>query len=189
MVTPLSTPVSHAAFGADHPTRLTNLGHAQTPVAVVPPQSVSVALPPTHGMAVTAPPVPIGPSIANRSVAPMVKAVQGHAQDYPTSAGKEQNLISRPLPAVTDPTSASSPVSPPTTAVPVTAAEKTRSPLSAQISAYEIRLGDAYMNLGEYDKAINCFSRAIMFSPGNKEAQERVGRARRAKAAEDSVLQ
>jgi len=57
------------------------------------------------------------------------------------------------------------------------------------IAAYEIRLGDAYMNVGDYDKALGSFSRAIVFAPDNKEAEEKIKRARRAKLAEGNILQ
>jgi type II secretory pathway predicted ATPase ExeA len=58
-----------------------------------------------------------------------------------------------------------------------------------EMAAYEIRLGDAYMNAGDYDKALGSFSRAIAFTPDNKKAVEKIQRARRAKAAEEDVLQ
>ncbi len=58
-----------------------------------------------------------------------------------------------------------------------------------EMAAYEIRLGDAYMNAGEYDKALGSFSRANALAPNNKEAEERIERARRAKATEKSILQ
>jgi hypothetical protein len=45
------------------------------------------------------------------------------------------------------------------------------------------------MNLGDYDKALLSFSSAIGFTPDNKEAEERVERARRAKAAEKEISQ
>jgi tetratricopeptide (TPR) repeat protein len=57
-----------------------------------------------------------------------------------------------------------------------------------ETTAYQIRLGDAYMNLGDYDKALQSFAAASAFAPGNKEAQEKMRRARRAKRAEESVL-
>jgi tetratricopeptide (TPR) repeat protein len=57
------------------------------------------------------------------------------------------------------------------------------------MAAYEIRLGDAYMNIGDYDKALRSFSRAIGFAPDNKEAKQKVERARRAEAAEEDILQ
>jgi cytochrome c-type biogenesis protein CcmH/NrfG len=52
---------------------------------------------------------------------------------------------------------------------------------------YQIRLGDAYMRLGDYDKAVLSFSRAIAFAPDDEEALKKMRRARRAKAAEESV--
>jgi MSHA biogenesis protein MshM len=57
-----------------------------------------------------------------------------------------------------------------------------------QMAAYEIKLGDAYMNVGDYDRALASFARAVALAPENKEAQEKVQRARRAKTAEDTVL-
>lgn len=56
------------------------------------------------------------------------------------------------------------------------------------MAAYEIRLGDAYMNIGDYDKALSSFSRAIGFAPDNKDAKQKVERARRAEAAEENIL-
>jgi general secretion pathway protein A len=58
-----------------------------------------------------------------------------------------------------------------------------------QVTAYEIRRGDAYMDIGDYDEALRSFSKAVAFAPDNREAQERVKRARRAKTAEEAVLQ
>jgi general secretion pathway protein A len=58
-----------------------------------------------------------------------------------------------------------------------------------EMAAYEIRLGDAYMNAGDYDKALGSFSRAIAVAPDNKKAEEKIQRARRAKAAEEDILQ
>jgi len=56
-------------------------------------------------------------------------------------------------------------------------------------AADEIRLGDGYMNTGEYDKALDSFLRAVASAPANMVAQEKVKRARRAKAAEQKILQ
>jgi type II secretory pathway predicted ATPase ExeA len=52
-----------------------------------------------------------------------------------------------------------------------------------------IKLGDSYMNRGYYDKAISSFSSAIAIAPDNREAKERVERARRARATEEELLQ
>ena len=58
-----------------------------------------------------------------------------------------------------------------------------------EMAADEIKLGDAYMKIGDYDNALDSFSRAIGFAPDNKEAEEKVKRARRAKTAEEDILQ
>jgi hypothetical protein len=49
-------------------------------------------------------------------------------------------------------------------------------------------LGDRYMQLGEYDKAISCFRSALRLAPDDEEVGERIERARRAKAAEETIL-
>jgi MSHA biogenesis protein MshM len=72
----------------------------------------------------------------------------------------------------------------------VAAAEGGRAGRTAdEMAADEIRQGDAYMNAGEYDKALGSFSKAVTFAPDNSAAREKVKRARRAKAAEHNVLQ
>jgi type II secretory pathway predicted ATPase ExeA len=124
------------------------------------------------------------------------------AQPAETMAKKDQNDVSAPLSQIQVPTQtlASSPM-------PQSVPEQTRATAPAasremavpakgeraariaqEVAAYEIRLGDAYMNAGQYDYALNSFSRAIAFSPGNKEAEEKLARARRAKATEASIL-
>jgi hypothetical protein len=81
---------------------------------------------------------------------------------------------------------ATSPATSPTIAP---TAKKTRAARVADaVAAYEIRLGDAYMNVGEYNYALSSFSTAIAYSPGNKEAEEKLERARRAKATEANIL-
>jgi hypothetical protein len=57
------------------------------------------------------------------------------------------------------------------------------------IAAHELRLGDTYMTRGEYDQALLSFSRALAATPDDQEVQERIKRARRAKMAEENVLQ
>ena len=57
-----------------------------------------------------------------------------------------------------------------------------------EMATYQIRLGDAYMNLGDYERARSCFSRALGLAPDNKAALDKVRRADRARAAEESVL-
>jgi type II secretory pathway predicted ATPase ExeA len=76
-------------------------------------------------------------------------------------------------------------------ALPVTPGEDTEvaTPTAKEMANYEVRLGDAYMNMGEYDKAVLSFSKAVALAPNDKEAQEKVMRARRAKAVEENVLQ
>ena len=44
------------------------------------------------------------------------------------------------------------------------------------------------MKLGDYDQALRSFSRAARLQPYNKEAEERVERARRAKLVEENIL-
>jgi general secretion pathway protein A len=52
----------------------------------------------------------------------------------------------------------------------------------------EVKLGDRYMQLGEYDKAISCFRSALSLAPGDEEIGQRIEHARRAKAAEETIL-
>ncbi len=56
-----------------------------------------------------------------------------------------------------------------------------------EMAAYQIRLGDAYMNLGDYDRARSSYSTALNLVP-SKEAFDRIKRADSAQAAEESVL-
>jgi hypothetical protein len=57
------------------------------------------------------------------------------------------------------------------------------------IAAHELRLGDTYMTRGEYDKALLSFARALAATPDDQEVQEKIKRARRAKMAEENILQ
>ncbi len=81
------------------------------------------------------------------------------------------------------------------TSVPATAAGipapegKNRASRAKELAAYQIRLGDAYMSLGDYDKARSSFASALGLAPNNKEALDKMKRAERAKGAEQSVLQ
>jgi tetratricopeptide (TPR) repeat protein len=52
----------------------------------------------------------------------------------------------------------------------------------------ETDVGDDYMRLGEYDKALYFYEDALALSPDNHDLQEKIKRARRAKAAEGQVL-
>jgi len=56
-------------------------------------------------------------------------------------------------------------------------------------AAYQIRLGDAYMNLGDYDRALQSFTTALALAPNNSEAYRKLKRARLAQAAERDILQ
>jgi type II secretory pathway predicted ATPase ExeA len=124
------------------------------------------------------------------------------AQPPAMVATKDQNNISAPLSRmnVPAPLSASSftpqpalqqaPATSPA-AIPTiipTAKETRAARVANAVAAYEIRLGDAYMNAGQYNYALSSFSRAIAYSPGNKEAEEKLERARRAKATEANIL-
>lgn len=61
------------------------------------------------------------------------------------------------------------------------------SPSAQDMADFEIRLGDTYMNLGDYEQALKRFSTAIRLEPYNKEAEERLERAHRAKLAEEKL--
>jgi tetratricopeptide (TPR) repeat protein len=128
-------------------------------------------------------------------------AVQNNAGGLPVEAvaKKDHKVVTAPLSQIVVPrrTPTSSPVPQQTTrahraVVPrvavAVAGDSTRRTVD-EMAAYQIRLGDAYMSLGEYDKALTSFSIAIAFAPDNKEAEEKVKRARRAKTAEENVLQ
>ena len=41
------------------------------------------------------------------------------------------------------------------------------------MAAYQIRLGDAYMNVGDYDKALRSFSSAIAYTSNDKQAERK----------------
>jgi type II secretory pathway predicted ATPase ExeA len=78
----------------------------------------------------------------------------------------------------------------PAVPTPAVAAESDRANRAARrIAADEIRRGDVYMNAGEYDQALESFSKAVVLTPHSSAAQAKVERARRAKAAEQSILQ
>jgi hypothetical protein len=78
----------------------------------------------------------------------------------------------------------------PAVPTPPVAAESDRANRAARrIAADEIRRGDVYMNAGEYDQALESFSKAVVLTPHSSAAQAKVERARRAKAAEQSILQ
>jgi len=133
---------------------------------------------------------------------PAITAVN-NAEVYSTEpvAKKDLNVRSAPLTrtASSSPTSKSSSIAaetaaPETVVAPrrlVTAGEDPAAarPSAAEMADYEVRRGDSFMNMGDYDKAIVSFSIAIAFAPNNKEAQEKMRRARSAKAAEENVLQ
>jgi type II secretory pathway predicted ATPase ExeA len=119
--------------------------------------------------------------------------------EHPAAAvTKEQSVVSAPLSWFVKtgrtPTSSAEPQR--ITATHPAAARETMSEpgdsatsTADEMAAHEIRLGDAYMNAGDYDQALASFSRAIALAPDDREAEEKVRRARRAKTAEESVLQ
>ena len=134
---------------------------------------------------------------------PPAIAAPKNAGEYPTEpVGKKEPKVSgapfsRTASASRTSTALSVPpqtTAPQTAAAPqtaVTAGEDTAGakPSAEEMADYEIRRGDAYMNMGDYDKAVLSFSIAIAFAPDNKEAQEKMKRAGNAKAAEENVLQ
>jgi tetratricopeptide (TPR) repeat protein len=63
----------------------------------------------------------------------------------------------------------------------LTAADTQRIPVQTDV-------GDDYMRLGQYDKAINFYESAFALSPGNERLQQRIERALGAKAAEEQIL-
>jgi type II secretory pathway predicted ATPase ExeA len=67
-------------------------------------------------------------------------------------------------------------------------AAKESAVINGEKSSAAMRLGDAYLLRGNYDKAISSFEGALKFTPGNRKVQERLQRAIHAKAAEDAVL-
>jgi cytochrome c-type biogenesis protein CcmH/NrfG len=50
-----------------------------------------------------------------------------------------------------------------------------------------IKLGQVYLDRGEYDKAINEYQQGLALDPSNQELKERIARARRAKSAEEML--
>jgi general secretion pathway protein A len=72
--------------------------------------------------------------------------------------------------------------------VPARERKKSASGAAQEMAAYNIRLGDAYMKIGDYEKARSSFARAAGWAPDSREALDKMRRAERAKAAEDNVL-
>jgi general secretion pathway protein A len=52
----------------------------------------------------------------------------------------------------------------------------------------QTNIGDDYMRIGQYNKALNSYETALAHSPGNKQLQQRIERARRAQATEEQIL-
>jgi type II secretory pathway predicted ATPase ExeA len=131
-------------------------------------------------------------------------AVLPNAGAHPaeTVAKRDQNGVSAPLSQIKAPTRTLASIPTPQSVsqqaratdpaanreMAVTTKGEHASRVAEEVATYEIRLGDAYMNVGEYDYALSSFSKAIAFWPGNKEAEEKLARARRAKTTEASIL-
>jgi type II secretory pathway predicted ATPase ExeA len=169
------------------------LSHVATPAASAVSSPTPVQAAPTVAVHLTK---VVSPIFSSAPVA----AVPNNDGDQPAEAvAKDYKVITAPLSrvVVSGQTPPSSTVRQLTTAthaatvrsVAVAAGEDGATRTANEMAAYEIRLGDAYMNLGDYDKALGSFSRAIAFAPDNKEAEEKIKRARRAKAAEEDILQ
>lgn len=167
-----------------------------------------VATPPVSAASSSAPVKAVSNTVAVRltgaappilSSSPAAAVLKNDGDEPAKAIAKDDRVITPPLPRIVAPgqTPASSPVQQQTTAAHVAAvrgvaaaAEGNGATHTAdEMAAYEIRLGDAYMNVGDYDKALASFSRAITFAPDNKAAEEKIKRARRAKAAEEGILQ
>jgi MSHA biogenesis protein MshM len=192
----IASPKTEAGSGPAHDVGTANLSHVALGV-------VSDRSSPASGKATTPKTVAVG--LANGMlIVPSSPAITPkNAEIYPTEpvAKRDLNVNIAPLTrtASASPTSRSASIATETTApntvdAPrrlVTAGEDPAAarPSAAEMADYEIRRGDSYMNMGDYDKAVVSFSIAIAFAPNDKEAQEKVRRARSAKAAEENVLQ
>jgi len=117
------------------------------------------------------------------------------ARSRSEAASPDRNLVSAPLPmnVTPDRTAASSPTSGKREGAhkvkPAPGSGGDAARAGAETATFEIKLGDAYMRVGDYDKAIQSFLSALAFAPGNKEAEQKVERARRAKTVENNTLQ
>jgi general secretion pathway protein A len=60
--------------------------------------------------------------------------------------------------------------------------------VAARPASVQTNIGDDYMRIGQYDKAVNSYETALAHSPGNKQLQQRIERARRAQATEEQIL-
>lgn len=114
-----------------------------------------------------------GEAIAKAVVPPSAIA----ASRYPTTSAPAAATFGIPTPTNRE---GQSPVTP--------AADSRVAALALEQASFETGLGDAYMRLGEYDNAIRSFQIAVGLTPGNQEIEQRIVRARRAKAAEQSIL-
>jgi type II secretory pathway predicted ATPase ExeA len=141
--------------------------------------AAGVAVAPNHQL-ISAPPA----RIALTSPSPALSPVQLQA-----TPGESVMRLS-PTPAKSAIQLAATPAHTPAVPTPALAAASDRANRAEhKMAADEIRRGDAYMNAGEYDQALESFSKAVVLAPYSSAAQAKVERARRAKAAEHSIFQ
>ncbi len=70
----------------------------------------------------------------------------------------------------------------------LTAGSGSSGKMTLDLIEVEIAEGDRFLERGEYDRAILAYENGLMLDPANKKLRTRIGRARRARAAEAKYL-
>lgn len=136
-------------------------GAAATPSRSGPPQSPNPAASAATQPGLARPQSPIPPSVAPRPPAPAPSRRAGLAGAATTVPAPSPPPLARPAP------------------------QRSVDPALVQASVAE---GDGFFELGDYDRAIAVYERPLKIDPAIKVLQQRVERARKAKAAEAKYL-
>ena len=108
--------------------------------------------------------------------------VPAQAQPQPNPAPPDNNKVEPERPAPQPVTPQRERAAPP--------AAKPAPPVKTRAEDVKRLMGkaNAELNAGKYEEAIRSFEAALLLEPDNREAQDSLARAKRAKAAEDAIL-